>query len=346
MRSSLALVSIATVVTACAAPGQRDATGSCPADEVCSPRTPQGLSFQGLRLSDVLFDGGLHATAAGGHQPVEVRWGDDGGAFGLPYEVDVTDPAFTATASGATVTLAAAAPADGLLRIVDSAGALYDRIAISAHAIDAVVLRPQTETVESGRGLALAAGATTTLVVALTAAGGGRLVDAGLTIAVSGAATVDARAWDAARLIAGTGGAAAIVATTGDGHRLDAALPIATTVDELALQARAPLRVGASETVCVSPLAAGRHVVGLAWTWSTTSDAGVGPLTGLRDNCAVVTARVPGPVALTVTAGGRTATMTLVATTGAAGRAAPVRRDDAGSGAGERAAAVMAATAD
>lgn len=343
MRPSLALLSIATVVTACAAPGQRDASGTCPADEVCSPRTPQGLSFQGLRLSDVLFDGGLHATAAGGHQPVQVRWGNDGGPFTLPFAVDVTDPAFTATASGSTVALAASAPADGLLRIVDGAGALYDRIAISAHAVDAVALRPQTETVEPGRELALAAGATSTLVVAITAAGGGRLVDAGLTVAVGGAATVGDRAWDAAKLTAGAGGTITVAATTGDGHRLDAALPIATTIDELALQPRAPLRVGASETVCLSPLAGGRHVVGLAWTWSTTSDAGVGALTGLFDNCALVTARVPGPVTLTVTAGDRTTTVTLVATAGVAGRGAPVIRAD---GDGERAAAAAAAATE
>jgi hypothetical protein len=323
LRRSLALLlALPAALAACAAPGERADTGECPAGEVCSPLTPNGLTFQGLRFSDVLFDSGLHPTAAGGSQPIDVRYGTSTGGDGTllfhPFTPLTSDDAFTATANGAVVTLAAAAPASGRLRIVDNDGLLMDRIEITSAAPTQIHLRAQTNASLSGRPLALVPGRPINLVAMVLASDGTRLVDQGLTIASDGP-TATPRSWDSVGLTAGSAGFT--ITTIAGGLTVEHAVAVASAAERLEVQPHDPLTRGSSTMVCVSALAGANEVVGLAWTWSAPTGGRITPMTGLLDNCAVVEPTTGEPVGVTVAVAGVTTRLTLPL--GGAARSAP-----------------------
>src|SRR5690349_9941492 len=86
---SLVLASL-LVVPACFG-GERASTGQCPAGEVCSPETPNGLHFIGQALIDDVLVSGPAATAIGGTQDVALQYDRGDGiliALDLPYTAD------------------------------------------------------------------------------------------------------------------------------------------------------------------------------------------------------------------------------------------------------------------
>lgn len=316
LRRSLALLlALPAVVGACAAPGERADTGECPAGEACSPLTPNGLTFQGLRFSDVWLDGGLHPTAAGGGQPITVRYGTDswgdGTAIFHPYTALTTDDAFTVTSAGATVDLRAASPASAYLRIVDDSGLLMDRIAIAALAPAQLHLRAQTTSTVSGRPLALVPGRAVTLVAAIVAADGTRLVDDGLTLTSRGAPTTQ-RSWDSLTVTAGTTGFE--ITTAVGGLTVVHPVAVASAAERLELQPHDPIRRGETTTVCVAAVAGANEVIGLGWTWSAPTGGQVTPMTGLLDNCAMVQPTTGEPVGVTVAVPGASLRLNLPVT--------------------------------
>src|SRR5436853_7285509 len=53
--------------------GERNQTGDCPPDEVCSPLTPDGMHFTGVSLLGVPLLAEPKTTAAGGTQTIGMR---------------------------------------------------------------------------------------------------------------------------------------------------------------------------------------------------------------------------------------------------------------------------------
>lgn len=324
MRSTrLAALLLPLPFAACAVQGERADTGGCPVGEVCSPQTPTGLTFQGLSLGDAWFDGGLHPTAAGGSQPILVRQAPRNGVgngtpLTQPFTPLTTDDAFTATASGSIVSLAAAAPASGWLRIVDADGDLMDRIVIDAANPARLELRSPTTELAPGRSLAMVPGTTRTLVTAIVASNGTRLVDEGLQVAIAG---VDAErlGWDTHAFTLATE-PATLTITTG-ALTTTLTIAIAAAAERLELLAHDPLTRGGSTVVCLAPLAGDRQVLGLAMTWTDAVGAEVSPIDTLLDNCALVHPTSDAPVAVTVAVPGASARLSLPV--GAGARRAP-----------------------
>lgn len=325
----LALAVALPATLACAAEGERASSGACPPGEACSPLTPRGLLFQGLRFSDVWLDGGLHATAAGGSQPIVVSHGTgglgDGPILALPYTPLPDDDAFVATADGGVVTLTATAPASGRLRIVDVDGLLMDRIAITALAPTRLELRDADSIVAPSRRLALAAGARVDLVAAVFAADGTRLVDGGLRFTGDG---LVGSTWDLRSLAVGPGPVTVEVATS-SGLTLTDTLPVVAAAERLEREPGDPLRRGQTAIVCVAALTGERQIIGLPMTWTEPVGATIQPLTGLANHCAWVTPSSEAPVGVTVAVPGVTTRLTLPVG-GAALRTAPRWATDEG----------------
>src|SRR5207302_10422867 len=123
MRTPLLFVALA----ACAPLGDRAITGKCPAGEVCSPDTPDGLQFVGPGVYGDLFLTGPGTTVVGGTQAVTIMEnspGDIQRPFTLPYTADGGAAVGIAGQSGSTVTLAGLASGTNELRIVDPGGDL------------------------------------------------------------------------------------------------------------------------------------------------------------------------------------------------------------------------------
>ena len=183
--------------------------------------------------------------------------------------------------------------------------------------------------------MALAAGATAEVVIALRGRETTRLVDAGLTITSTGAASVEPAGWDALTVTAGATGPISLTATTSAGATLDVTMPVAAAVDDVVLQPHAPLVVGQAEIVCASALAGADQLMGLVWRWSTPDAETLVP--GWTDNCVGIIPTRAGDLTLTATAGDRTATLVVPVVAAATARATAAGAAPADTDLGERA---------
>jgi hypothetical protein len=308
--------------------GDRASTGDCPAGEVCSGDTPRGLHFEGAELGDNLLPGGTLPTLAGGTQNIRLTY--DPGSGGLrdldrPYVADDEDGAGVRVerTSGPIVTLRGVAGRTNYLRITDPDGALYDRKQLQGAAFLKLQLVPaQPEQILPGDAIVFAPGARDITVALLgqPAEGGTgamRVVDESMKIELAGATR---RSWDTIRTPALAAGLHAMKVTAGDRPAAIVDVEVVAGADAIVQQPmQAPLVVGSSSIVCFSAHAAGRHVAGLAWTF--TSDNGTAT-PALLPNCAAVKAERAGAMTVTASAGGRTFATPLMAVM-TAGAAAP-----------------------
>lgn len=324
--------------------GERANTGDCPAGEVCSPDTPNGLHFIGNQLADSLNLVGPSPTAIGGSQEVALQYDRGDGiliALDLPFVADDDGGAgvhVTAT-SGSVVTITGVASRTNYLRITDPSGALYDRKQLTAASLDTIELLPTTlERVPAHASLAWAPG-TFDLAVGLygqVQESGGpteeRLVDSSMTLALPGAQTT---AWDTLHLSNAQPGTSTLMVTAGDKPPASIDVVVVADADSVVpLDSPDTLMTNVSADVCFSVTSASRTIIGLPWTFTVD---GVAKDASVEPNCvSVTTTKTTGTVSVVGNAGGKMAT--LVLTVGAMARIHPVARRNLPTTAGERAA--------
>ena len=325
--------------------GERAETGECPPGEICSDDTPSGLNFDGASLSDGFLDFGPHPTLVGGTQAIRLEYAPD--AFGfrpldLPYLADDEGGRGVKVdhTSGSVVTLRGVAAGSNYLRITDPGGDLYDRKQVSGARLTEIRVVPtRSESIVPGEAVVFAPGAQdVTVALVGETEGGGRVraVDESMTIALPGA---NRTRWDTLRFAAATVGHHALTVTAGDCPAASLDVEVVAGADALVAQVPlSPIVVGQGSFVCFSAHAAGRHVAGLAWTFSSDN----GPIqVWLDPNCAAVQPERAGTLTVTASAGGQTlaAAFTVAAQARRGGASPPAAH---GSAAGERAAAVEA----
>jgi len=120
--------------------------GECPAGEICSPDTPNGLYFGGANLGDDVFAPVVapQRTAVGGRQTIHVFRDADAAQEFVGFTALSSGAAFTVVASsGNTVGIEGAATGDAYLRLVDPANdELYDRISLGVAEPDDFLIVP------------------------------------------------------------------------------------------------------------------------------------------------------------------------------------------------------------
>jgi len=326
--------------------GDRALFDECPEGETCSDVTPHGLYFVGAELAGQTFSFGPPATARGGTQSITLKYEtadhqllpldqpyaaeDDGGAG---VAVERTD--------GPIVTLRGIGAGTNYVRIVDPVDlTLFDRKQFSGGVISTVSLVPgEAEAVATGDAIVFAAG-TQQIGVALigevqdgSTSSTTRLVDESMELSLPGAVRTK---WDVLQLDA-TVGQVAVTVTAAQRPAEVLDLEIVAGPDSLVAQEPVlPIVVDQTSLVCFSPHAAGRHVAGLAWAF--TSDNGPAGNQFFSRNCAELLPDRPGTLTLTATAGGLSLTKSYFV--GQPAAAKPVRpRPPLGTTAGDRAAA-------
>ncbi|HUJ62506.1 MAG TPA: hypothetical protein VLX92_28590 [Kofleriaceae bacterium] len=331
--------------------GERNETGQCPAGEVCSPATPDGLYFVGRPIAGDIELSGPAPTAIGGTQAVELEW-DDGGAtvaFGLPYAADDDGGIGVKVdhTSGAVVTLDGVGSRTNYLRITDpSDGSLYDRKEMTGAAIDHVELATTDfETVPDGLQLAWVAGPQQ-IGVALfgqvqedLGPVDERIVDDSMQLQLDGA---QPDSWDMLDLAnAAPGSYTVSVVAGGASSTLD--LEIVAGPDAVgAMDPPASIPPQGEAELCFAATAGARYVAGLTWTYTVDGQQVVQSPSTYDPNCLDVgTDKTSGSVVVTASAGGQQTSLTLPVSSSAARvaarRAVPVRPVE-----GERAAAAAA----
>jgi hypothetical protein len=334
---------------ACAVPGERAATGECPAYEVCSDDTPTGLYFSGASLAGG-GGGGVALTAIRGTQKITVQTLDtsDGNytyaPLTLPYIADDDGGLGVKVIGqdGASVSVQGVAAQDNYLRILSAeTGALYDRISIAGAAIDDVALVGATqEVMPEGTPQVWATG--DQLVGIALLGGGERVVDTSMALDAPGA---ERAAWDTLHFTAAQVGTTTITVTAADAVTRELSLELVDHADAIAPVDYGPdyttVAAGSGTFVCFAATNAGRYIHGLTWTFAVDGVAAEA-LTGWLENCVDVDASEKQPndtITVTASAGGVTATIDLqvVAATARAATPAKRRRPSRGT-AGERAA--------
>ena len=312
MKNNLLALIVATSVAGCALPGERNAAdGKCPEGEVCSPDTPQGLSFWGPAMFDS-FGGGPSPMVAGGAQRITVE---------DPASSEEGLDAFDAAATGSLtigevtppdVTVLATEAGEGYLRILEpGTDDLYDRILLQAEAAKDVEMVPATSWLLDPEiapdGWALFAGAPVEIGVRIQGAAN-RLVDESMSLTASGATLSEGpeSRWDTASVVPDASGDVLLTAKLGDGTSHPWTYPIAEKVDEVvrittALSSDEDNLVSPSEGrfFCFRAVAGNLAIAGVPWTFTAEAGVELEP-TG---SCVTVKSKITGDHVLTVKAG-------------------------------------------
>jgi hypothetical protein len=317
----LLLASLSLPLVACYA-GERRATGECPAGETCSDTTPTGLDFIGNHLVNDLLLSGPRATAVGGTQVVALEYDRGDGvdvALDVPYTADDDGGlgVHVESTSGSQVTIRGAGSGKNYLRILDADGLLMDRKELAGAALTRMELVSNDyETVSEGTPIAFAVGERE-LGVALygdvqhsSGPIAERLVDTSMQLALAGAEKL---AWDTLRIDAPVG-TYTLDVTAGDKPAAPLDVVVVDHADTVAALANTPTTImpNGSTSVCFEAKASGRHVIGLDWTFDVDGTAVVQGANAVNRNCVgVTTTKSTGSVAISGSAGGQTASVSL-----------------------------------
>ena len=314
------LASLLVIPAAACTGGERANTGKCPAGEVCSPQTPNGLHFIGNQLADDLNLVGPSPTAIGGTQDVALQYDRGDGiliALDLPFTADDMGGAGVkvVSTSGSVVSVQGQGSFTNYLRILDASdGTLFDRKQLTGAALDTIELLPlNLERTPAHAQLAFATG---DLDLAIGLYGqvqesGGpteeRIVDSTMTLDLAGAAKT---AWDTLHLPGATVGTKTLTVTAGDKPAAAIDVVVVDHADTVApLDSPASLTPNVAADVCFTATSGGRTIVGLPWTFTVD---GVAATAVLEPNCASVkTTKTSGTVTVIGTAGGQMATLVL-----------------------------------
>jgi hypothetical protein len=339
---------LAAVLLVAACGGEREESGQCPAGEVCSPATPNGLDFVGTATVDGGNLVGPLAMSIGGTQAVTLYYGGiPTEKLDLPYGALVGDgSAFEVTATiGPEVELLGLGSGESYLRIVDASdGSLFDRKQLSTDAFAAVSTFGLTGEQLSGTdaGVAFAAGDVTFGVGLAGSANGGlppRLVDSSAVI--DGIAGAQFPTWDSvqATLAVGT----YPIEVTSGGVTQTTSVVVVDHADSIQpLSGLDAIPDGTTSRGCFTAISGTRDVVGLSWTFAITAGTGATATPDpLYPNCAdlALTDSASSTITVTATAGGQS--LSYMASTGVPLSApdVPMRAPRRIDPAGERAAA-------
>ena len=307
LRPLLALaVPLPLALTACVTGGERANTGDCPAGEVCSSKTPDGLLFRGPRFGDDFLDidQSVKTTARGGTQTLSVLEGGYGTPLSLPFDATIDGGPMAVTAqTGNAVVLAADGQGSATLRITDpDDGTLFDRVSVGAEAIASasVIAYHQEMFLPDDPAPALITGAPVQLLVRLRAAGGQRLVDQSLSLDVTGA-TAQRGSWDTVDVTAGAPGTLGFALTAGDFAGLQGDIAVVDGIDQVipgwtSFDADNPPAATDTLIACVEGWSGDAPVVGLAWT--LTADGADATSGWLTPNCIAFERDTAGPVTI------------------------------------------------
>lgn len=294
------------LVTACTG-GERNLEG-CPADEVCSDLTPNGMHFTGVSLVGIPLLAEPKTTAIGGTQTIELWKELDGGQIvplDLPFAAmaDNGDAIEIVSAAPNAVVVGGIGAGADLLRITEAdSDLLYDRYEISAEALDRIMLVPSTlETFDDREAVAFYQG-DFEIGLALLAASGTRLADDSLSLTVTGPQPTRS-AWDTFAF-SDQGPGTVSGTLTAAGRSGPFALAVVDAVDQiLPLSDSFPdlITPGSSGEVCFRATAGDAgNVIGLPWSFSAT-----GPVTAtisLSPNCFALQVNAAGAFTVTATA--------------------------------------------
>jgi hypothetical protein len=323
-------VALSLATTAACTGGERNQNG-CPADEECSPLTPDGMHFAGVSFVDQPLFADPKTTAIGGTQTIDLFKEIDGEIIplDLPFAAmtDNGDALEVVTAGPNAVVLGGIGSGADLLRITEpDSDLLYDRFEMSAKALDRIDLVPGSlETIDPEAAIAFYEG-DVSVGLALVAADGTRLADDSLSLTVSGPQPTRP-GWD--EFAFDSLGAGTITGELTAGGRsgpfelevvdaVDTVVPLNDTFPET-------IRVGNQGDVCFRATAgAYGNVLGVPWSFSATGP--VSSVISLTPNCFAVQVNAPGEFSVTATTLGVSGTLVLTAVSGSAKVTAPAPR--------------------
>jgi hypothetical protein len=333
IRAALASILALPLVACTTAGGERHDSGECPAGEVCSPETQNGLLFVGTVVAGEPLSAtfGPVATAIGGTQEIELRYdpGDGYVPLALPYDADDDGGLGVAIdqTDGAVVSVRGVGSRANYLRILDrSTGALFDRHELAGAAVTSVYLvGTEYERVPSVDTELVWATGDQEIGVAL----GGevqennapvmeRLADTSMQLSMPGG---ERTGWDTLRVADAAVGIRQLGVTAGDKPptTLDVEF-VAGATSIIVDEDPSPLAPGATGAVCFAAMNGDRYVYGLTWQFDVDGVASTKGKGDVTRNCVTVTADAHGSGAIQVTAaaGGQQASATI--TWGAATR--------------------------
>lgn len=324
---ALLVVPLTAPLYACNTAGERAATGECPAGEICSPNTPNGLHFVGNTLADELFGGnGPAATAIGGTQEVAleyVRASGDRVALDMPYAAD-DDGGLGVTlvaTHGSIVTVKGARSRSNYLRITDpTTGELYDRYTLTGAALTSMRLvgtgfevtptdRPELVFATGNQEIGVA------LVGNVQESGGStaeRIVDTSMILDLPGATRTG---WDSLRIANAVPGTYPLMVTAGDKPAASMPIEVVAGADAIAsLDAQPMVPADSSTRVCFQATSNGRYIYGLTWTFVANGATTVKGASELTRNCVSVSSagKFSGSIPVSASAGGKSVSVNVL----------------------------------
>lgn len=285
--------------------GERNQSGACPDQEVCSSETEDGLHFVGPIIGEGLFDsGGVKTLATGGTQTVSIEISHDGerSPFDLAFDAAIEGTAATIEARQTNrLVLRGGAPSSDHLRITDPVdGTLFDRIQIASQAITRIELsRTFIEAmarVPADNVILYSPGAVA--YIRLRGDSGYSLVDEGMQLSGPGITQIK---WDQVRLGDLAPGMHHPLTVVVGGQTAQVEIPIVAGPDRLQESwGTTELVVGEPGIICYGSFLGARYV---HVPWSFTADNADVEASYL-EGCVNVTARTAGSVVLHVRGGG------------------------------------------
>jgi hypothetical protein len=284
--------------------------GDCPGGSTCSPKTPQGLAFDGsepvLNLFPPNADTEHDHIVTGGVDVIELL--ENNAPFPLAFAAQVDDPAaLVIQSSGASSVTLVGGIGTTELDIVDPAtGLLFDRAAYgssplasaAAIPIDVIVSAPAWWS-STAPAFAFWPGDLDVAIALLDDGGANRLVDTSIVLALAGATQ---STWQALAFPGATPGSYAIDVTSAGGATATAQLIVVDHADDLVAL------VTSGGFACFAAEAGGAFIVGIPWTYTIDGTAVAGDDNGLGPNC-VFSPAGDQPFTVTASAGGQAITV-------------------------------------
>jgi hypothetical protein len=305
----LSPVAIAAFVgaTGCNGGDRANNGGTCPDDEVCSSKTPEGLYFRSYGYANRLLDNGPEVTAIGGSQTVDLY---SKALISLPlsftFGVDAGNSVAAAVKGPHLITLTGVKLGSNYVRITDpDDGTLFDRISVGAAAISRITVsgaqEPTTDPV-------IAFTAQSKLAIELFDKDDRHLIDEAAMI--SGPTITRSNQWDTATFVGSVPpGNQAITVTAGDKPAATLEVRVVARAEQVAAIAP-PTQLFANESaiVCFRASTGNARVVGLPWSFTIN---GVVANDTLTRNCTSVGLDQPGTATVVATAGDVSTTLAI-----------------------------------
>ena len=304
------------------APGERARReGGCPAEEICSDRTPKGLWFRGPRR----FGTDVHMfcpTAVGGKQTLTALYADEPhNPYVAAFQARLTDRSiFSVDAVPPEIEVRASSAGKAMLRLLDAdTSKLLDRIEIEAAPIARISLAPYDLPTPNTRWALLVDGRAP-LALTLQDKDNRVLADETASVAAHGA-QITQEAWDRYRVSAPYAGQVSFAVRAGGEPFFQNVEVIAKiqdiTLDSQENMASKPLQVKlgkATTTLCFTARSGEAKVAGATWSFTPTPGVGANPAAppeGLT-SCVTLGGTAPGAAKLAIEASGFSKTFDLV----------------------------------